>query len=114
MLCACVYTMSMRRSDAKTMSAADQLRSDIQQIKVAAAETAAAPLEADAVSSMDAAAEFEALTETEKSAATLGVQPNEWRPISWMNNSHYTSLLKKNAIGGRLTQQIEAYKIVSQ
>lgn len=56
---------------------------------------------------------FDDLTETEKSAATIGVNPEAWKPISWMNAGHYTELLKKNALGCRLTQQIEAFKVVS-
>ena len=57
---------------------------------------------------------FEALSETEKSAATIGVSPDAWKPISWLNQGHYTELLRKNALGGRLTQQIEAFKTVAQ
>lgn len=30
-----------------------------------------------------------------------------------MNQGHYGILLKKNALDGRLTQQIESYKLVS-
>jgi len=56
---------------------------------------------------------FEDLSETEKSAATIGVHPEAWKPISWLNSGHYTELLKKNALGGRLTQQIEAFKSVA-
>ena len=56
---------------------------------------------------------FDELTETEKSAATIGVSPDAWKPISWMNEAHYGELLKSNVISGRLTQQIEAYKAVA-
>lgn len=56
---------------------------------------------------------FESLSETEKSAATIGVSPDAWKPISWLNQGHYTELLRKNALGGRLTQQIEAFKTVA-
>lgn len=35
------------------------------------------------------------------------------KPIGWMNQGHYGILLKKNALDGRLTQQIESYKLVS-
>jgi hypothetical protein len=56
---------------------------------------------------------FEDLSETEKSAATIGVHPDAWKPISWLNAGHYTELLKNNSIGGRLTQQIEAFKVVA-
>ena len=55
---------------------------------------------------------FDALSETEKSAATIGVSPDAWKPIGWLNQGHYAELLRKNALGGRLTQQIEAFKSV--
>lgn len=61
----------------------------------------------------DGALHFEQLSETEKSAATIGAGPEDWKPIGWMNESHYSTLLKNNALGGRLTQQIEAFKVVS-
>lgn len=57
--------------------------------------------------------QFEDLTETEKSAATIGVSPDAWKPISWLNSGHYSELLRKNALGGRLTQQIEAFKQIA-
>ena len=57
---------------------------------------------------------FDSLSETEKSAATIGVSPDAWKPISWLNQGHYTELLRKNALAGRLTQQIEAFKTVAQ
>lgn len=56
---------------------------------------------------------FEQLTETEKSAATIGVSPDAWKPIAWMNEAHYGELLKSNVLAGRLTQQIEAFKTVA-
>ncbi len=64
-------------------------------------------------SSNEGALKFEDLSETERSAATIGVHPEAWKPISWMNAGHYTELLKKNALGGRLCQQIEAFKTVA-
>ena len=30
-----------------------------------------------------------------------------------MNNAHYSTLLKNNAMDGTLTQQIEAFKVVA-
>ena len=80
------------------MLAAQQLRQDI--------ETARSAAETTELS-------FEQLTETEKSAATIGVSPDEWKPIGWMNEAHYGELLKNNVLAGRLTQQIEAYKVVA-
>ena len=40
------------------------------------------------------------------------VSPAELKPIGFMNAAHYRTLLENNAIAGRLTQQIEAYKVV--
>lgn len=56
---------------------------------------------------------WEHLTETEKSAASLGVDPNSWRPISFMNTVHYDTLLKSNALDDSLAKQLEAYKAVA-
>ena len=53
------------------------------------------------------------LTETEKSAASLGVNPDSWQPISFLNDAHYDTLLKTNAIDGDLAKKLEAYKHVS-
>ena len=67
----------------------------------------------ETAAALEEAVAFDQLTETEKSAATIGVQPGEWKPIGFMNASHYKTLLESNAISGRLTQQIEAFKVVS-
>ena len=56
---------------------------------------------------------FNALSETEKSAASLGVSPEDLKPIQFMNAAHYKSLLENNAIDSRLCQQVEAFKVVS-
>ena len=92
--------MSVRKDMPSTNNAfAHQLRQDIASARQA--DMAAAELT------------FEQLTETEKSAATIGVSPEAWRPIGWMNEAHYGELLKNNVLAGRLTQQIEAYKVVA-
>lgn len=85
------------RSSAPQNAFAQQLRQDIQTVR-----------EADT-----GELTFEQLTETEKSAATIGVSPDAWKPIQWMNEAHYGELLKSNALAGRLTQQIEAYKTIA-
>jgi hypothetical protein len=54
------------------------------------------------------------LSETEKSAASLGVGPDDWKPIAFMNTSHYETLLKKNVLAGPLAQKIEAFKEISK
>ena len=93
--------MSIRHVDAneKTNTAAIQkLRSDIASVR--SSETA---------TQLD----FDNLTEVEKSAATIGVDPNAWKPIEFMNTAHYGELLRNNALSGRLTQQIESFKTVA-
>ena len=86
------------RSTSKRVGAthAEKLRTDIDTFRTAT--VAAAAVEHDIT--------FDSLTETEKSAALIGVNPDDWKPIAFMNDAHYTTLLKKNALGGRLTQQI--------
>ena len=56
---------------------------------------------------------YDQLSETEKSAALIGVSPDAWKPIGWMNEAHYGELLKSNVLDGSLTQRIEAYKVVA-
>jgi hypothetical protein len=89
--------MSVRHIDEyEPTNAAQQLRCDIASVR-----------------SSEAVPDFESLTETEKSAATIGVAPDSWKPISWLNQGHYGELLRGNALSGRLTQQIESFKMVS-
>ena len=53
------------------------------------------------------------LSETEKSAASLGVSPEAWNPIAFLNTAHYDSLLKANSIDVDLAKRLEAYKHVA-
>ena len=56
---------------------------------------------------------FDQLNQTEKSAASLGVHPEAWKPIGFMNNAHYESLMKNNALDDNLARRIEAYRVVA-
>lgn len=56
---------------------------------------------------------WDTLTEVQKSAVSLGVDADQWKPIGFMNEAHYATLLKNNAIGEQLAQGLEAYKHVS-
>ena len=89
--------MSVRHVDDSIKSPVAQLRADIASVR---------STEAGQVT-------WESLTETEKSAASIGVAPDAWKPIAFMNEAHYSELLKKNALDSRLTQQIEAFKSVA-
>ena len=64
-------------------------------------------------STSDGALTWGDLTETEKSAASLGVDPNAYKPIEFMNTAHYNTLLQTNAIDGELAKKLEAYKVVA-
>ena len=91
-----------------------QLQRDIEELRAVNAQVEAAATAADAA---DAAAAggltMDDLNETERSAASLGVAPDEWKPISFMNSAHYDSLLRKNVLSPRLAQQIESYRQVA-
>lgn len=90
--------MSVRHVDEfETHDAVQQFRSDIASVR----------------SSEEAVPDFVSLNETEKSAATIGVAPDAWKPIGWLNQGYYGELLRQNALAGRLTQQIEAFKQVA-
>ena len=64
-------------------------------------------------SSESAPRSFENLTHTEQAAASLGVHPDAWKPISFMNTAHYGALLRANALDDTLARRIEAFKTVS-
>jgi len=56
---------------------------------------------------------FSSLSPSEKAAGSLGVHPEAWRPIAFMNAKHYDALLKHNAVDDTLVRRIEAFKHVS-
>jgi len=62
---------------------------------------------------LPAALDWKDLSETEKSAASLGVDPEQWRPIGFLNTAHYETLLKSNALDESLAQKLEAFKSVA-
>lgn len=88
--------MSVRRRDSDPVNFAQQLRSGI---------ASARSSETDVT--------WESLNEVEKSAASIGVAPDAWKPIAWINEGHYGELLRSNSLDGRLTQKIEAFKTVA-
>ena len=56
---------------------------------------------------------FESLTPHERQAASLGVSPDAWKPISFMNDAHYEALLKSNSLASSLAQKLESFKHVA-
>ena len=109
--------MSMRSAEdapagfsQQTTASAMRLRSDIDQARAVQMEDGyAATTGAVGTAELN----FDDLTETEKSAAMIGVSPEDWKPIGFMNSAHYRTLLENNALAGSLTQKIEAYKQVA-
>ena len=89
--------MSIRHEESN--SQVQQLRADIASVR--------------SVESTGSQVTWESLSETEKSASTIGVSPEAWKPIGFMNEAHYGELLRNNALDSRLTQQIEAFKAVA-
>ena len=57
--------------------------------------------------------EFDKLSSTEQSAASLGVEPNAWSPIQFMNAAHYEQLISANMLDDDLARRIEAYRAVA-
>ena len=53
------------------------------------------------------------LTQTEAAAASLGVHPDALKPIAFLNQAHYETLSKSNAISGDLAQKIAAFQTVA-
>ena len=49
-------------------------------------------------------AAFDQLSRTEQAAGSLGVHPEAWKPIKFMNDAHYDSLKKSNALDDDLAQ----------
>ena len=57
---------------------------------------------------------FDDLTPIEQAAASLGVQPFSYKPISAINDAYYGQLQKQNVLDKTLMRRIEAFKHVAQ
>ena len=105
--------MSIRRVDNKN-GQAHQIQKELSDLRNAAQEANRTDsLSASMSSPTEASAAFEALSPVEQSAASLGVHPDAWRPISFMNLAHHEALIKANALDGDLARRIEAFRSVA-
>jgi hypothetical protein len=86
-----------------------KLRGELEDLK---AQTRVADA-ADVTSQNVKSHEFDQLSATEQSAASLGVNPSSWKPISFLNNAHYDQLIKANMLDDSLARRIEAYRTVA-
>ena len=96
--------MSARRNtnaDAEKQLA--QMRGELQSLKDQARMVDAAGIASQNVHTH----EFDQLSPTEQSAASLGVHPSSWKPIAFLNNKHYDSLIKANMLDDALARRIE-------
>ena len=57
---------------------------------------------------------FAGLTSTEVAAASLGVAADELKPIAFMNECHFHTLLKNNALSDDLARRLDAYRTVAK
>lgn len=96
-----------RRSGVAAIDTATQLRNDIEDLK-----SSAKSVESDVISS-PASHEFDKLTSVEQSAASLGVNPDSWKPIAFLNNAHYAQLTAANMLDDTLARRIEAFRVVA-
>ena len=105
--------MSLRPRSQTSNGGADaqKLRDELKALKEQQLATeAAGQAEAEGAPELS----FEGLNETEKSAASLGVHPEAWKPIKFMNSAHYDTLVKSNALEPNLARRIEAFRTVAE
>ena len=141
--------MSVRRSTSSGSPHVAQLQKELADLKNTATQAAIDTVETPG---LESTISFDSLNENEKSAASLGVHPESWKPIvrsppcqsmpdhaspcqtmpvhtksltcacvfvcaieqGFMNNAHYDTLIKSNALDSDLARRIEAYKLVAE
>lgn len=101
---------------------AQRLRTDLEALKCqnAAVEAAGAYAEqglpspnAQVNPGSEGSLRFDQMTSTEQAAGSLGVHPEAWKPIHFMNAAHYDHLKKSNALDEDLARRIEAFRSVA-
>lgn len=101
---------------------ANRLRSELEALKCqnAAVEAAGAYAEQglpsptlDASAASENVPQFDQLSATEQAAGSLGVHPEAYKPIKFMNDAHYDLLKKSNSLDDTLARRIEAFRQVS-
>ena len=99
--------MSVRRKPVDSANDASRLRSELADLKVSTNR-----MDCEVIST-PASHEFDKLSSVEQSAASLGVNPDSWKPIAFLNNAHYTALTSANMLDDTLARRIEAYRFVA-
>lgn len=93
--------MSARRTNAADKEVA-RLRAELDALK-----NQSRSAEAEIAASQNASLEFDSLSPTEQSAASLGVNPEGYRPIGFMNTKHFDQLKAANMLSDDLARRIE-------
>lgn len=101
-------TMSRRREPANNTKEVEKLRADLNDLKAQQRASESVAL------SSPAGSELDKLSAVEQSVACLGVSPDSWKPIAFLNNAHYEQLISANMLDDDLARRIEAYKHVAQ
>ena len=106
--------MSLRRSNVDNATA-QALKEELAQLKkdVKAAQLLEIGGAASAPDVCIGTSEFDKLTPVERDAASLGVHPDAWSPLKFMNDGHYVALQKAHALAPDLARQIKAFQTVS-
>ena len=107
--------MSSRRPrEISPNETAERLRAELQSLKnqTVAAEIAGTAAETSA-DNIHAHSTFDQLSGAEQAAGSLGVHPEAWKPIKFMNNKHYEQLIASNSLDDNLARRIEAFRHVA-
>ena len=102
-----ICLLPMSRRTRATVSEVDAMRAELVELKNAAATVG------ENGNSGPHTSEFDKLSPVEQSAASLGVNPAEWKPISFLNNGHYQQLISANMLDDSLARRIEAFRTVA-
>ena len=106
--------MSSRRPRDAPNETATRLRNELESLKTTAQQVEVAGAMAEqATVHIDANQAFDNLTGAEQAAGSLGVHPEAWKPIKFMNNRHYAQLIASNALDDNLARRIEAFRHVA-
>ena len=100
--------MSSRRKQSDELDQVKQIRYEIQNLKNIESKTD----EYNNISST-ATLTLDDLSHTEQACASLGISPEEFRPLGWLNAGHFDALLKNNQMDDTLVRRLEAYKVVA-
>jgi hypothetical protein len=96
--------MSLRRNRNTEAKEVEKLREELDELKRSSRAADASDI-GTPVAASDA---MDKLSAVEQSAAHLGVNPDAWKPISFLNQAHYEQLIAANMLDDDLARRIEA------